>query len=80
MIKPKAFLPCVIGTLRDIRYFQTKLFLTSRRPLSITFATKSYVRSATYIYKFCALYHQKGDFCLFVEHVTDVFSSYQVMM
>jgi len=30
---------------RDIRYFQTKLFLTSRPPFLITFTTKSYLRS-----------------------------------
>jgi len=50
----------------DNRYFQTKLLFTSKRPLLITFATKLYLRSETYIsYKFYAGYHQKEDF-LFV--------------
>jgi len=59
----------------DTRYFQTKLIFTSICPLLITFATKLYLRSETYIaYKFYALYHQKGDFlegifCLCVENV-----------
>jgi len=46
--------------------------------LLITFATKFYPRSKTYIsYKFYAGYHQKGIFCLCVEnvmHVLDPFS------
>jgi len=38
-------------------------FFTSIRPLLITFATKFYLRSETYIsYKFYARYHQKRDF------------------
>jgi len=48
---------------RDIRYFQTKLFFTSIHPLLITFATKLYLRSETYIsYKFYARYPKKGLF------------------
>jgi len=31
----------------DIRYFRTKLLLTSRRPFLITFTKKSYLRSET---------------------------------
>jgi len=62
---------------RDIRYFQTKLFFTFICALLITFATKLYLPSETYIsyrYKFYAGYHQKGDFseeifCLCVENV-----------
>jgi len=43
---------------RDIRYFWTKLFFTSICPLLITFATKLYLRSETFIsYKFYAGYH-----------------------
>jgi len=43
----------------DIRYFRTKLFLTSRHPFLITFTTKSYLRSETYIAcKFYTLYPQ----------------------
>jgi len=34
---------------RDTRYFQVKLLFTSIRPLSITFATKFYLCSDTYI-------------------------------
>jgi len=51
---------------RDIRYSLTRLFFTSICPLLITFATKLYPRSETYIsHKFYAEYHQKGNF-LFV--------------
>jgi len=73
----------------DIRYFQTKLIFTSICPLLITFATKLYLRSETYIaYKFYALYHQKGDFLegdfLFVRRKRHApirsFFSYQVMV
>ena len=40
-----------------------KVFLTSIAPLLVTFATKWYLHSETYIsYKFHALYHQKGIF------------------
>jgi len=65
---------------RDIRHFQTKLFLTSRRPFLITFTPKSYLRSEIYIaYKFHALYPQKGDFqrgiCLCLENVMCVLES-----
>jgi len=47
----------------DIRYFRTKLFLTSRRPLLITLTTKFCLRSERYIaYKFHTLRPQKWDF------------------
>jgi len=47
----------------DIRYFRTTLFLTSRRPFSITFTKKSYLRSETYIaYKFYTLFPKKTAF------------------
>ena len=67
---------------RDIRYFRTKLCLTSWRPLLTTFATKSYMLNETYIaYKFYALYHQTGDFleensCLCAENVMRVLDTF----
>jgi len=61
----------------NVHYFQTKLILTSLRPFLITYTTKPYVRSETYIaYKFYALYPKKGilegNFCLCVENVMRV--------
>jgi len=57
--------------IRDIRYFRKKLFFTSTTVVN-HFATKSYLRSETYIsYKYYALYHHKGvlrrEFSLYVE-------------
>jgi len=60
---------CHPGT-RDIPYFKPKQFFTCICPLLITFATKLYLPSETYIsYNFFAGYRQKRIFkgdCLFV--------------
>jgi len=61
----------------DVRVSRTKLFLTSRRPFLVTFATKSYLSSETHIaYKFYTLYPKKcfseRNFYLHVENVMRV--------
>jgi len=54
-----------------------KVFLTSICPLLVTFATKLYLHSETYIsYKFWALYHQKGIFCFCIENVMHVLDTF----
>jgi len=62
----------------DIRFFRTKLFLSSRRPFLPDFTTKSYLRSETYIIRksiHCAARKSMfwGEFCLCVEKVMRVF-------
>jgi len=61
VITPSLIWLRLLGT-RVIRYFRTKVFFTSIRPLLITFATKLCLPRETYIlYKSYVLCHQKGD-------------------
>jgi len=59
-------------------FFTAQLFLTSRRPFSITFTRKSYLRSETHLaYEFYTQYPQtayfsEGKFCSCVENVIHV--------